>query len=93
MINLDNLRKDYRTVRTWAVDCGEWTAEQADEIAQAIKTAIAEQDTGYLAWWADWMATWAVIAETLSNALVSLYERELKRLRDERAGRMLKVAA
>jgi hypothetical protein len=84
-IDIDAMRTHFRTVRAWAVGCGEWSEAEADEIAQAIKQAMAEQDAGYLAWWAEWLATWAEVAETLN--------RSLERLRDARAGLMMRRAA
>jgi hypothetical protein len=80
-VNIEAMRAAYRTVRKWGVSCGEWSESEADEMGLAIKQAIADQDAGYLAWWAEWLSTWAEVAELLTRSMERLHTRELQRLR------------
>lgn len=61
-VDMDRLRADYRLVRDWCVECGEWTDADADEIGAGIKAAVDAPDFGELAFWAEWMAMYAEIA-------------------------------
>jgi hypothetical protein len=78
------LRAGFRIVRAWMVDCGEWSPSEADEIGRAIKAAIDEQDAGYLAWWAEWMAFWAGIVEQDAAGREAIYQAALNQVRAER---------
>lgn len=64
-VDLHALRADFRDVRLWFVEFEEWTEAEADEIGQAIKSAVETPDLGYLAFWADWMARFADMARAL----------------------------
>lgn len=72
MIDVETLRRDYMAVSVWLVDCGEWTGAESHEVGQAIKTALDQQDSGYLAFWADWLDRYASMARA--------YQAELDRL-------------
>lgn len=61
-VDMDRLRADYRLVRDWFVECGEWTDAEADEIGAGIKAAVDVPDLGELAFWAEWMARYAEMA-------------------------------
>lgn len=75
MIDVEKLRRDYMTAATWLVDCGEWTVAESHEVGLAIKTALYQQDTGYLAFWAEWLAGYAELARR--------HQAELDRLNRE----------
>lgn len=82
MIDVEKLRRDYMAVAGWLVDCGEWTGAESHEVGQAIKTALDQQESGYLAYWAEWMAYWAGLARahaermTYLNQAASAWARE-----------------
>lgn len=65
MSDVDKLRRDYMTVAGWLVDCGEWTGAESHEVGQAIKAALIQQDSGYLAFWAEWMDRYAGMARAI----------------------------
>jgi len=71
-VDLHALRADFRTVREWFVECGEWTEAEADEIGQAIKAAVELPDLGMLAFWAEWMTYWASLARAHTERMAYL---------------------
>lgn len=77
MIDVHKLRRDYMAVSAWMVDCGEWTAAEADEVGQAIKAAKDGNDSGYLAWWAEWMARWAEVVAAFAAYDAAIHQRAL----------------
>jgi len=81
MTDIKQLRLDYTAVKAWMLDCGEWSPEQADEIGQAIKAALDGQEAGYLAWWAEWLSTWALVARLCVSAREAMYQNALAQLR------------
>jgi hypothetical protein len=64
--------------------CGEWTADEGDEIGQAIKLAIDPPDLGYLAWWAEWLSGWADVVKADAAGLDAMYQAALVRARADK---------
>lgn len=81
MSDVAQLRRNYLAVSAWMVECGEWTPAEADEIGLAIKSALDQQDTGYLAWWAEWMARWADVVASFVAHEAAMYQRALAEAR------------
>jgi hypothetical protein len=89
MIDVPKLRRDYLAVSAWMLACGEWSAAESDEIGLAIKHALDDGDSGYLAFWADWLASMACIVVAVTGHEADLFRSALA---TERANRGLHAA-
>ena len=61
-IDIAALRADFVSVRAFFLECGEWNADQAAEIANDISACAKHDDMSMLAFWCAWFARWADIA-------------------------------
>ena len=62
-MDLDKLRSDFVTVRAWMVKYEEWSAEDAADVGAGIGAAVKDGDAGELAFWSEWMARFAEMAQ------------------------------
>jgi hypothetical protein len=82
-INIAALRSDFVSVRAFFLECGEWNADQAADIANDISASAKSDDMGMLAFWCAWFARWADIARMHAAQMqriqhaVALYAVEL----------------
>lgn len=83
-VDLDRLRADFRLVRDWCVEFGEWTDSESVEIGAAIKAAVDVPDFCELAFWAAWMARYAEMARVEIDARARLDEWAREAVRQER---------
>lgn len=74
-IALARLRSNFRQVRDWFVDCGEWTEDEADEIGLHIRAVVDQPDLAELAFWAEWFERFAEMAQC--------HQAEMQRLDQE----------
>ncbi len=74
-VDMDRLRADYRLVRDWCVECGEWTEDEADEIGLHIRAVADQPDLAELAFWAEWFERFAEMAQC--------HQAEMQRLDQE----------
>jgi hypothetical protein len=71
MADLAMMREHFKSVRDWAVGCGEWSAQDAAEIGAEIKAAATDGDAGWLTWWSVYLAEYADVV-----ALLARWERK-----------------
>lgn len=87
MVKVENLRRDYMLVAGWMVRYEEWTGQDAQDIGAEIKAALAAKDEGYLAFWADWMARYAEMAQAHIDYQARLEEWAREEVRNGRVSR------
>ena len=71
-IDIAALRADFVSVRDFFVECGEWNAEQAADIASDIADCAKTNDMGMLAFWCAWFAHWGQIARAHAEQMAAI---------------------
>ena len=78
------LRSDFKLVRDWMVECGEWSRPEAEEIGRAIAESVTGKDALMLGWWEWWLAD---MARTVQSHLDACRDRDARMLAEVRAKR------
>ena len=74
---IDQLRTDFRLVRRWHIEQGEWTEADAQEFVEAIREAIATQNVEHIEGWARMMADCAKPMRELT-ARIRAFEQRIR---------------
>lgn len=74
---IDQLRTDFRLVRRWHIEQGEWTEADAQEFVEAIREAIATRNVEHIEGWARMMADYAKPMRELT-ARIRAFEQRIR---------------
>lgn len=74
---IDQLRADFRLVRRWHIEQGEWTEADAQEFVEAIREAIATRNVEHIEGWARMMADYAKPMRELT-ARIRAFEQRIR---------------
>ncbi len=74
---LDQLRADFRLVRRWRIEQGEWTEADAKEFIEAIREAIDTRNAEHVEGWARMMAEYAKPMRELT-ARIRAFEQRIR---------------
>lgn len=74
---IDQLRADFRLVRRWRIEQGEWTEADAQEFVEAIREAIATRNEEHIEGWARMMADYAKPMRELT-ARIRAFEQRIR---------------
>ncbi|WP_298396753.1 hypothetical protein [uncultured Azonexus sp.] len=74
---IDQLRTDFRLVRRWHIEQGEWTEADAQEFVEAIRQAIATRNVEHIEGWARTMADYAKPMRELT-ARIRAFEQRIR---------------
>lgn len=74
---IDQLRTDFRLVRRWHIEQGEWTEADAREFVDAIREAIATRNVEHIEGWARMMADYAKPMRELT-ARIRAFEQRIR---------------
>lgn len=74
---IDQLRTDFRLVRRWNIEQGEWTEDDAQEFVEAIREAIATRNVEHIEGWARMMADYAKPMRELT-ARIRAFEQRIR---------------
>lgn len=74
---IDQLRTDFRLVRRWHIEQGEWTEADAQEFVDAIREAIATRNVEHIEGWARMMADYAKPMRELT-ARIRAFEQRIR---------------
>lgn len=74
---IDKIRADFRLVRRWHIEQGEWTEADAQEFVEAIREAIATRNVEHIEGWARMMADYAKPMRELT-ARIRAFEQRIR---------------
>lgn len=74
---IDQLRTDFRLVRRWNIEQGEWTEDDAQEFVEAIREAIATRNVEHIEGWARMMADYTKPMRELT-ARIRAFEQRIR---------------
>jgi predicted transposase YbfD/YdcC len=74
---IDQLRADFRLVRRWRIEQGEWTEADAQEFVEAIREAITTRNEEHIEGWARMMADYAKPMRELT-ARIRAFEQRIR---------------
>ena len=74
---IEQLRTDFRLVRRWHIEQGEWTEADAQEFVEAIREAIATRNVERIEGWARMMADYAKPMRELT-ARIRAFEQRIR---------------
>lgn len=74
---IEQLRTDFRLVRRWHIEQGEWTEADAQEFVEAIREAIATRNVEHIEGWARMMADYAKPMRELT-ARIRAFEQRIR---------------
>ena len=74
---IEQLRTDFRLVRRWHIEQGEWTEADAQEFVEAIREALTTRNTEHIEGWARMMADYAKPMRELT-ARIRAFEQRIR---------------
>lgn len=84
---LAKMRVDWATVSQRRTEAGDWSEEDAGEVLEAIKAAIAKGDEEIVSAWASWLSSlateWAAPAAGINERIRRAIRENKRKERDE----------